>query len=436
MKRPLVIALLIIALLFVLAGIGAVAFFTANGGFQTNSPFDRNNISSVVEESKTLKVDVKKTVTLKVADDAGDVTVTGGDVETVQVKAVKTAYDSSQARADEEVKTIKYTIEQAGNSITLKYELPKSMNFNNNVNTVDFIVTVPTETSVSVDTSFGSIAVQDVQGAVDLSNDFGNVGAKNIEGELAIQSNSGEIKVEAVDAGDKNVEIKTDFGDITLEQIKAKDVSATSNSGGVTFTNVRAAGDAYIKTDFGNTVYKNGSAASLTLDTNSGKISVTKINVTKELKIQNDFGDIELTQAMAGSYDLHTNSGGITIDGAKGKLKAYTDFGNIEISNAKSVTLDIKTNSGTIEFSGSLGSGPHKVESEFGNIDLALPTDIKLNVDLKTDFGKIKSDIPITITVTESSSSEEDQIVGATNGGGDELIVSTNSGGINITAIK
>ena len=397
MKRPGVITLLVVALALVCLGIGAVAFFTVNGGFPTNSPFDRNNISSQVEESKTLKVDADKPLTLKITDDAGDVTVTGGDVETVQVKVVKTAYDSTQARADEEVKTIEYTIEQVGDTITLSYKIPNSMNFNNNINTVDFIVTVPTETSVNVDTSFGSVAVQGVQGVVNLSNDFGDVGAKNIEGELTIQSNSGEINVEAVDAGDKNVEIKTDFGDITLEQIKAGDVSATSNSGTVTFT---------------------------------------KVNVTKELNIQSDFGDIDLTQAMASSYDLHTNSGSITIDGAKGKLKAYTDFGNIEILNAKSVTLDVKTNSGNIEFSGSLGAGPHNVKSDFGNIDLALPTDAKLNVDLKTDFGKIKSDLPITVTLTESSSSDKDQIVGAINGGGEQLTVNTNSGGINITAIK
>ena len=72
-------------------------------------------------------------------DAAGDVTITGADVETVQVKVVKTAYDSTQSRADQEVKSIKYTIEQTGNTITLKYELPKSMNFSNKVNTVDFV---------------------------------------------------------------------------------------------------------------------------------------------------------------------------------------------------------------------------------------------------------------------------------------------------------
>ena len=84
-----------------------------------------------------MKVDAGEPVTLHVIDEAGSVTVIGADVETVQVKIIKTAYDSTQARADQEVKGIKYAIEQTNNIITIKYEIPKSMNFSNNVNTVD-----------------------------------------------------------------------------------------------------------------------------------------------------------------------------------------------------------------------------------------------------------------------------------------------------------
>src|SRR6266511_3196760 len=113
MKRPVIIALLIVALVLVCAGIGSVIYFA--NGFATNNPFDVRNISSQLEESKTLKVDTAKPLTLKVSDDAGAVTVTGADVETIQVKIVKTAYDTTQARADAEVKTVKYTIEQTGN---------------------------------------------------------------------------------------------------------------------------------------------------------------------------------------------------------------------------------------------------------------------------------------------------------------------------------
>ena len=81
MKRPIVIVLLTVALTLVCLGIGAVLFFTFNGGFPANNPFDVKNISSQVEESKTLKVDKEKPLTLEVMDDAGDVTIVGADVD-------------------------------------------------------------------------------------------------------------------------------------------------------------------------------------------------------------------------------------------------------------------------------------------------------------------------------------------------------------------
>jgi len=434
MKRPIVITLLVVALALVCVGIGSVIYFA--NGFQTNNPFDVRNISSVLEESKTLKVDAEKPITLKVADAAGDVTVTGGDVDTVQVKVVKTAYDSTQARADEEVKTIKYTVEQNGNAITLKYELPKSMNFNNNINTVDFIVTVPTATTVTVDTGFGEVSVSDTVGDVDIENDFGDVTAQNIEGGLSVSNNSGTVEAASIKAGSKDIELRSDFGNITLEKASAADITFQSNSGKITLKDVNATGDFYSKSDFGDTEYENGSAASVTIESNSGKIELIRLKVSRQIKVDDDFGDITLTQATAASYDLHTNSGTITVDGAKGTLKAYTDFGNIEVTNAQSVVLDLKTNSGSVEFSGSLGEEPHLVKSDFGNITLVLPGDSKLNVDLKTDFGNVKSDLPITVTLTDSSSNDGDEIAGAVNGGGAQLTVQTNSGNININALK
>ena len=434
MKRPVVIGLLVVALAFVCVGIGAVIFFTTNGGFPTNNPFDVRNVSSVLEESKTLKVDTKKPLTLKVADDAGDVTITGADVDTVQVKVVKTAYDSSQSRADKEVKGIKYTIEQTGSAITLKYELPKSINFNNNVNTVDFVVTVPNETTVNVDTNMGEVSISDTKGDVVIVNDFGDVTVENIEGALSVENNSGKVEATAIKAGKADIQLNSDFGTITLTKASGNNIILDSNSGTITLDDVRATGELFTKSDFGDTKFENGSANSLSVESNSGKVSLLKLKVSKELIVDNDFGEIELNQVLAGSYDLHTNSGGITVDGAKNKLKAYTDFGNITIENAQSVTLDLKTNSGTVQFSGSLGEGPHAIESDFGEIDLTLPAEAKLNVDLKTDFGGIRSDIPLTVTL--DGSSEKNHQVGTMNGGGDQLTVITNSGAINIKAFK
>lgn len=436
MKRPIIIALLVAALMLVLAGIGAVIFFTVNGGFPTNNPFDRRNISSQLEESKSLKVDAGKPLTLQVIDNSGGITVTGADVEKVQVKVIKTAYDSTQARADAEVKTIKYTVEQTGNSITLKYELPESMNFSNKVNTVDFVVTVPHETTVTTDSNMGKVSVSGTKGNVDIQSDFGDIALENIEGALSVKTNSGGVIATSIEAGNEDINLNSDFGAITLKNANGKDMILDSNSGRIILTEVRATGDITTKTDFGDTRFENGSTNSLDVTTNSGGVSLTKVTVKTQIKVQDDFGEIELQQALAASYDLHTNSGSVTVDGAKGKLKAHTDFGGIKIENAQAVTLDLETKSGTVEFLGSLGVGPHTVQSDFGEIDLTLPADSKLNVNLSTSFGRIKSDLPITVTLNGTSDSQGDQIIGSVNGGGDEFTAKTNSGSVNINTSK
>ncbi len=431
MKRPIVITLLVVALALVCVGIGAAVFFTLDRG--GNISFGGNQLSATIEESKTLKVDTKSPVILKVIDDVGDITIVGADVKTVQVTVHKTAHASTQARADEEVKTIKYTIDQVGNTITLKYEIPNTTVLDNHLKNVDFIVTVPNETTVDVNDRLGDISVASTKGNVNIKNDFGDVTVENIEGAVTVKTNSGDVTATSIVAGNENIDLSSDFGGVTLEKAGGKDITLDSNSGTITLSEVRATSNLTTNTDFGNTKFENGSADSLHIETNSGEVSLVKINITGEIFVKDDFGDIELEQAIAASYDLHTNSGSVTVDGAKGTLKAGSDFGNITITNAQAVTLTIETNSGTVEFSGSLGVGPHFVKSDFGGIDISLPDDAKLTVDLKTDFGTIKSDLPITIVLnSQGSNSNSDHISGDINGGGEQLTVQANSGDINI----
>ena len=430
MKRPVVIGLLVAALLLVLAGIGAVVFFALRGAdFAT---FNVPLVSATAEENKTLKIDAKKPVSLNVNNDAGDVTVVGADVEAVEVQIVKTGYGSNDARAEEALKGIKYDLKQSGNTITFTYKLDGRQT--REVNTVDIIVTVPTETSVEVDNGFGVVEVADLKGNVGINGDFGDASVKNVEGAVSLENSSGEIQVSNVDAGSKDVNIDADFGKITLEKVNGNDINVSSSSGSLTLTNVRATGDIFSKSDFGSITFENGSAASFTVESSSGKVTLTKLTVRGALIITNDFGDIELNQVMAGSYDLDSNSGGITIDGAKGSMKAQTDFGSINIKNAENVTVDLKSNSGGVDFSGSLGEGPHSIQSDFGSITLSIPTDSELDVDLNTDLGSISSDIPITVTLDGESGNNHQ--TGTMNGGGAELVVQTNNGSIEIKSIK
>lgn len=428
MKRPVVIGLLVTALVLLLAGIGAVLFFTLRSGFPSDIAFT-GNVTSKIEESKTLKVDIDEPVLLNIVDDVGSVSITGADVKTVQIDVVKTSYDTTQEKADEKVKNIKYSIEQTGNTISITYEVPNLNNFRN-YNSVDFVITVPNETIVDIDNNIGDVKISEIQGNASVQLDFGNTNVANITGALSVNSNGGDINASAIKANSEEITLHSDFGNIHLEQSKAKDISITSNGGDIMLSEVIATGKIETKTDFGETTYKNGSANAVKVQTNGGDVTLEKIKITNDVYIKDDFGEIELMQVIAQTYEIESNGGNITVDGAKGILQAHTDFGKIIVKNAVNTILDLKTNSGDIEFSGSLGEGDHHLKTDFGNITLTIPSDTKLNVDLSTDFGNIETDIPVTVTTTGQV--KENQFTGQINGGGAQLTAETNSGNIKI----
>jgi DUF4097 and DUF4098 domain-containing protein YvlB len=196
--------------------------------------------------------------------------------------------------------------------------------------------------------------------------------------------------------------------------------------------NVTSTGPLDVHTDFGGITFSDGSGKTLSADTNSGEITLQSIDLKGTATVKSDFGSITLTDVAASSYDVQSNSGGISVDGAGGEVKLHTDFGDLSLANAKLAQLDLTTNSGTITFAGSLGKGPHKVETDFGTVAMSLPADSELSVDLTTDMGRIKSDLPITI----SGDQDNTHWRGSLNGGGAALNVKTNSGDITLETLK
>ena len=429
MKRPIVIVLLTLALVFVLGGIGAVLFFTISN---TSLDFvnDAFTVTAASEETKTMNVE--SPVRLKVLNRHGDVSVMGADVKSITINVVKTGYGNTQKQADESMNNIKYEFTQTGDIVNITY------NFSGNKRRVDekvdFIITVPFETKVEVDAAFGEINVSDIQADVIVENDFGNITIDKVDGKLDATTSSGKIEATSIKAGTKDIDIFSGFGKATLEQVSGTNIKVRSQSGNIELENVRATKEMYLSTDFGKLEFKTGSAGTLEAKTNSGSIDIASVTIKGQLTIRDEFGDITLKQVKAASYDVESNSGSITIDGVKGLVKAHTGFGGIKVQNAENVTLDLDTNSGSIEFSGTLGEGPHTVHSDFGEIELNIPADSALNVKMETQFGKITSDIPVTVTLTGEI--KDGQQSGTMNGGGTELTMDTNSGNIYIKILK
>ena len=429
MKRPIVIVLLTIALVFVLAGIGAVLFFTISN---TSPDFLNDAFTTTATAEETQTLDVTSPITLKVLNEHGDVTVFGADVDTVTVDVTKTGFGTTQSQADASLESIKYDLTYTNDIVNLTYKFPGTKRQVDQQ--VDFVITVPNDSKVDVQASLGAVQVSNIQGDVVLDNQFGDITVDKVDGSLEINTNSGSIDLTSIKAGTKDIEIYSGFGTTTLEQVSGANIIIESQSGKIDLENVRATKNMTLATDFGDAKLKTGTAGTLDVSTKSGSITLTAVNVSGELTLRDDFGNITLEQVKAASYDAETNSGAIKMDGVKGNVRAHSGFGNIDITNAEDVTLDLYTKSGSIDFAGTLGEGPHTVHSDFGDISLNLPADTALNIDMETQFGKITSDLPITVTLTGEIT--QGQQSGTVNGGGAEFTVDTNSGNISIKILK
>lgn len=137
-----------------------------------------------------------------------------------------------------------------------------------------------------------------------------------------------------------------------------------------------------------------------------------------------DVGSITLSDTR-GESDLRTNVGAINVNNVTGILRLNAGSGTIDIKNGREVTLDLRTDRGAITFAGSLGDQRHRLESDNGNVTLILPKDIALDVDLQTDRGEIKSELPLTLTADLNSRKR-----GTINGGGARLTITTHNGNI------
>jgi len=330
------------------------------------------------------------------------------------VTAHKTAWGRDEADAQVSLNDLTVTMDQTGNTVTVKVDQPSQVVFAGVVREgrVDFTVQVPAEAEVEAATGYGEVSASGLTGGAVLTSRSGEVSASGLEG---------------------TVELRSDYGDVTLERAEPDTVTAHSGSGSVTLEQVDAAGTVELTSDYGNVRFEGGAADEVTASTSSGRVTLTDLDVAGAVEAHSDYGNVSVTRVAApGGYTLESSSGDVELDGATGNVSAESGYGDVSVSNAEAVTLSLLSQSGKVTFSGSLGAGPHTLRSNYGNVDLRLPPDTAADVELSTGYGSIHSAFPITL----AGDIEDDHWQGTLNGGGVSLTVRTDSGSITLDVLN
>jgi DUF4097 and DUF4098 domain-containing protein YvlB len=127
-------------------------------------------------------------------------------------------------------------------------------------------------------------------------------------------------------------------------------------------------------------------AGRATITSITGAVSVT--GPAEEVEVATTSGAIEIAGAR-GRVDVATVSGRVQASAVAGELRVETVSGNVEIAKAKLDRLELDTVSGDVEIGGELRKGPHRVETNSGDVVLTVPRDTALRIAITSFSGKI-----------------------------------------------
>jgi hypothetical protein len=168
--------------------------------------------------------------------------------------------------------------------------------------------------------------------------------------------------------------------------------------------------------------------ADLQLQTSNGAIEVTRLNGTIRLHTSN--GAIT-ADSLKGKLLAHTSNGGISVEGVDGDCNLGTSNGRIHVTG-RFDALDLHSSNGVVVARAQAGStvaSRWNIGTSNAPVDLAVPTDLKADLDVGTSNGGVKLDLPITLQGYEGQS----HLHGTLNGGGQEVSVHTSNGPIRVS---
>ncbi|MHC4727337.1 MAG: DUF4097 family beta strand repeat-containing protein [Planctomycetota bacterium] len=165
----------------------------------------------------------------------GWITITGSDVTECSVTATIIAKADSDEKARRIAEEAMLKLEKFGSKLTVKLEKP-ALWTNESVD-IQFTAMVPKDCNLEVSTDDGDITTENIKGDIKIKTDDAKVNLSQISGGIRVQSDDGEITIQDVNVGvvrgeDGWLDIQTDDGRITLTRI-AGNIKVRSNDGSV-----------------------------------------------------------------------------------------------------------------------------------------------------------------------------------------------------------
>ncbi|HEV8131034.1 MAG TPA: DUF4097 family beta strand repeat-containing protein [Acidobacteriota bacterium] len=244
-----------------------------------------------IQDSVNKTFQVRPGGRLVVDADLGSIQVRTGDPSRVDVEVIRKVYAGDRADTESILRDLDLQITQSGNDVTVRAKLPYGYrgwrNFGRNRLQLSFNITVPHAYNVDLNTSGGSIGVDDLQGEVRSRTSGGSLRFGRIQGPVYGRTSGGSIHLE----GSNGIaDVETSGGGIRIGNVEG-DVRAHTSGGSIHIEHAKG---------------------TVSAETSGGGIQVEE--VMGDIQAGTSGGSISatITQQPRGSCRLSTSGGSVT----------------------------------------------------------------------------------------------------------------------------
>lgn len=341
-------------------------------------------LGNAYEYTEHYERDVPPDSAIEVINRYGSVEISPGDVDRIVVDVAKTVMARTQEDADVLSKQLNYSIVEEGKNYRV------ISNFNRDENRIrgrrlrtSLTIRVPKRARLTLDNRNGDVTVSSLTGEQKLTNAFGRMEVSSISGDIQIFNRNGDVSVETIEGA---ATIRNEFASVEAKGVKGA-LDVNHRNGNVEVSDV--GGKTTISNAFGSINAKD-LRSDVTVDVRNTSVEI--LRVQGDVSVKNQFQSV-------------------TLEDVRGAIDVNNRNGSVELRHAEPPTRNIR------------------VDSQFGDVSVVLPSRSVFSVDARTRWGSVDSDFS---ELSRNHDNERESLSGRVGAGGPEIRIENRNGSIHI----
>lgn len=259
--------------------------------------------------------------TLKIKTDVGSIRVTGTKTNEVTIEA-------NVWGNDDEVERFEFDAVQTSSGIEVYGRVNRGRWFKWSSRLgADFVITVPRDYNLLMETSGGNLEVTDLRGRVDGQTSGGNIELLNIAGNITLGTSGGSLRAEKITG---NLRMETSGGNVRIAEVLG-DVEASSSGGHIKVLEVE--GKVNVSTSGGHIdVGVKNKHHGIHAETSGGTITISiPRDIAANLDLSTSGGEVDCRLPIMIEGKISDSKVRGTLNGGGQLIYAYTSGGDVRI---------------------------------------------------------------------------------------------------------